>query len=536
MNEQPPQAEPAPPRLARRLVGNSLWNFAAYLTYTLLTIVSAPLYIHFLGLQQYGLLVLLMSILVPLNLVNFGFGKATIKFVAESLARGDMIEAGKYVQTTLLFNLGIGVIGAAVIGVLARPLSQNVFEIAPADRAMAEAAMWWLAIDWIATQLELTLANIPVARQNYRLAAIGNTLSASVNIVLGLGVLALGGNVLNLIQTRLAWGAVTVAAWVVAAHRLLPKISLWPRFHRLAFRRSFRFSFWQSLSGVGAMLGDQTDKYLLGIYLSTTAVGLYNIPQLIFKTAYGAAETLGQVLFPAVSDLQGRGRDEEVRRVVLNATWLLCALMVALMGTVFVFAGDILRLYIGTAYTPESARVLELFAFAAMLSAPALGMTQYLLGMGKTNWLALITLASGTVVLAGGLILIPALGLQGAAWSNLVAIALTRPLIYTVIWQRYWRPAVGFLKFETYLYGPSLAGWLVAPLLGLARTALAQPLDWAGLLAGGLAVFGLLLAGILALDLVLPWGRERRQNVLSLARQFVTLSRRRVSNHSKVGL
>lgn len=529
-------SSPTPPRLAQRLLGNSLWNFLAFLVLTLLTIVSAPVYIHYLGLQQYGLLVLLMSIVVPLDLVNLGFGKATIKFVAESLARGDMREAGTYVQTTLLFNLGIGVVGAAVIGVLARPLSQNVFEIAPADRAMAEAAMWWIAMDWIATQMELTLANIPVAKQNYRLASIGNTISASINIVLGLAVLVLGGNLLNLVQARLIWGGVTVAAWVVVDRRLLPEISLWPRFHRLAFRRSFRFSVWQSLAGVGGMLGGQTDKYLLGIYRSTTAVGLYNIPSLIFGTAYSAVETLGQVLFPAISDLQGRGRTEDLYRVVLNATWLLASLMVALMGTVFVFAADILRLYIGAAYTPESAQVLQLFAFAAMLSAPAIGMTQYLLGIGKTNWLALITLASGTLVLVGGLILIPSFGLQGAAWSNLFAIALTRPLIYGVIWKRFWRPEVSFFRFQSYLYGPSVTGWLVAPLVLFGRNALVQPLNWAGLLAGGLAVFGLLLVSILALDLVLPWGRERRQNLLSLGRQFSALSPQRISNHSKAGL
>jgi O-antigen/teichoic acid export membrane protein len=137
-------------------------------------------------------------------------------------------------------------------------------------------------------------------------------------------------------------------------------------------------------------------------------------------------------------------------------------LTVASQSVLFFFAADILHLYLGADYSAPLATVLRISALAAVISAPSIVVTQYLLGIGKTKWLATLTIASGLVNLFGGIILVPKWGLQGAAWSDLCAIVLTRPFIHYLIWKRELAGQLAFKTFFSALYG---TGAIALPLI-----------------------------------------------------------------------
>lgn len=507
---------------SRHLVTNSLWNLSAYLTYIIITIACAPVYIHFLGLQQYGLLVLLSSVLAPLSLFNLGFSQATVKYIAESYGQGNTIEAGEYLQTTLLFNLGVGVLGTVGINLLAPFLATTVFKIDIVDQQLARMCLSWIAFSWLATQMTSTFTGVPTALQQYRLVSIGMTASASVSVVLGLLVLLAGGDLLALIQARFVWIVITIFLWGIIVRRLLPSVSLWPQFHVNAFRRSLNFSVWQTVAGIGGLLGSHIDKFLLAIYTSTIQVGLFNIPSLIFQMGYAIISKLGEVLFPAISDLQGRGLDERLAHIMLRSSWLLSVLMGTLMGSLFVFAYDVLRLYVGVDIAESSSQILKILALTAILSSPSIGISQYLLGTGQTSWTAFMTIASGIITLCGGLFFIPRFGLLGAAWGNLLAVVLSRPLSHFLMWRSSLRHIVRWQVFFTYLYGPALTGVLAAGILELLRNQIDWQPNWLELVVGVVGCSALLGTMIVTLDFLLLEGSLRRSDLKFVASQFLS--------------
>jgi O-antigen/teichoic acid export membrane protein len=203
----------------RNIVVNSIWNLAAYLVAIVVGILAIPIYIHMLGLGHYGIVVILNSMLAPIGLLNLSFGEATIKYVAESLGRGDTKTAAAYVRTTLLFNLVGGLIGMVLIAVLAKWLATMVFNIDPADQQVAQAALYWVALGWFVSEISGTYVAIPTALQRYRIVAIGNSLSNSIATIVGLVAVVLGGDVLTLVQTRVIWGMLVMVGWVIAARR-----------------------------------------------------------------------------------------------------------------------------------------------------------------------------------------------------------------------------------------------------------------------------------------------------------------------------
>lgn len=493
-----------------KLVTNSFWNLAAYVIATAIGIVSVPLYVHFLGVAHYGLMVLLNSILAPVSLLDLGFGKATIKYVAESVGRKNPEEAGTYIRTTLLFNIGVGVIGMLVIAALAGLLTQRVFRIDSADLELARLAIYWVAFGWLITQIATTYQNVPAAFQRFNIVAIGSSASLSIGILVGLLVLAFGGDLLSLIQARVLWTAITIVFWFWIARKLLPGISLLPGWHTAAFRRSFRFGVWQTASSAGSVLAGQTDRFLLGVYVSTAAVGLYNIAYTVYITIYSAVYKLGEVLFPAISELQGSGQESRAVGLMLRSSWLLGTVTVVAMAPLVVFGQDVLRLYVGEEVAANMGQLLSILAVAGILSSGSVAVFQYILGTGRTQWMALITLATGLVILVGGIILIPRYGLNGAGWTQILAVVVSRPIILILLWRSVLRNEVALQRFLVYLYGPAVIGLTITLGLAYLQAQIAWTPGWIGLIVGAGLVALFVLIGIFGISRLLPDGRQRQ--------------------------
>lgn len=518
--------ENSPIRL--QILTNSVWNLAAFLIATVVGIVSVPLYIHYLGMGRYGLMVLLNSILVPMGLLDLGFGKATIKYVAESVARHDFNEAGTYVRTTLLFNIGIGIVGMVLIAALTPLLTTRIFKIDPPDLQLAQSGFYWIAFGWLVTQIVNTYQNIPAAFQRYSIVAIGTSLSLSLGILLGLLALALGGSLLTMIQVRVLWTSITIIGWLWIACKLLPGISLRPAWHKLAFRRSFSFGIWQTVSNVGSMLAGQTDRFFLGAYFGTATIGLYNIAYTIQITVYNAIYRLGEVLFPAMSGLHGSGQEERAGRLMLRTGWFLSSVTILAMSPLVIFAHDILRLYVGLTIADSVSWLLRLFAVAAMMTSGSVSVFQYIMGTGRTQWLAISTLASGVVILIGGIVLIPAWGLMGAGWTQLAAVLFSRPLVLFFFWRALLRRKVALKVYASYLYGPAVTGAATSLLLSILRQQFIWVPGWISLASAALAGGLVTLCVTWAVSLLLPEGHERQADLASLWQ--VLLIRVRVRN------
>ncbi len=507
--------------LGRRLVKNSVWNIFSFVFSSLVTVAAAPLYIHYLGLTGYGLLVTLNTILTPLALLNFGFGQATIKYVAENYSAHRLHEAGRYLQSTLLFNVGVGLTGMLLIYFGAVPLADAFHIVEPELRGAAITGLRLVALGWFFNQIASTFMGVAAALQRFRLHSICSSLAASGSVVFGLVVLAFHGRFTGLMLFRAAWGAGLVILWGVIARRLLPGVSLWPAFDRHAFHNSFHFGLWQTVASVGGILAMQTDKILLTRYWGTEAVGIYSVPVAAFQQVSAVVGRLADVLFPAISNLQGRNREQELVDLMLRGSWLIAVIMVSAQATIFIYAGDILQLYMHGRLPAVATSILRLCAAGAIVTAASPGLVQFLLGTGRTGWMAVMSLSSGLITLVADIFLIPGLGVSGAAWGGTLAVILSRPVIYLCLWVRVFRNNIPFWKLFSFLLGPSCPGMILALGLQILHDHIHPNPGRIGLGFWSAVTFALIAFLIVVFDVLLPGHVQRRRDLYSLGRLFV---------------
>jgi O-antigen/teichoic acid export membrane protein len=393
---------------------------------------------------------------------------------------------------------------------------------------LAVAGFRWVALTWLLTQIAATFMAVPTALQDYALVSTASTIISTVSVIVGLLVLVAGGGLIPLLQVRFVWSLAAISIWVWLAGRLMPGLSFWPRWDGAAFRRTFRFASWQGLGGLGGTLAQQTDKYVLGAYLSPAAVGVYNLAWSLMGVLNISIYKMGEVLFPAISAMEGANQREQAGSLMMRASWFLGVLMVVLLGSVGIFAHDVLRLYVGKEIADAGSLLLQVLIVSVILSSASIAPAQYLLGVGCTNWTAAATFASGLVVLVCGLTLVPHFGLLGAGWGQVLMVIATRPLLHYLLWRQFLRPAVAERLFFAYLYGPVFTGALAVVVLAFARSFVAwEP----GLIITALDIGGsmlILTAVVLAVDQLMPGGGVRRAELRHLAvAVWNTIARRR---------
>ena len=503
------------PPFAMKVVRNSLWNTGGWVVVCLVGFLTTPILIYFLGKDQYGLMTLLISVLTPLGLLDFGMGEATIKYIAENIGREDYAQTGRYLRSTFLFNLCVGFLGGVVIVLLAGFFITSVFNISSDNQDLARYCLYWIGVSWVVIQVRQTFTGVVMALQHYGMLNIGNIISNLVTITAGLGVLFWGGNLLDLVRTQAIVAALTALGWFIVAKRLLPNIHFFPRLDLLSFQKTLGFGLWQMLNRLGGILGNQSEVWLLGILLPVSTVGFYSVGIQVVGVIYAAAYKTGEVLFPAVSQMQGQLRDEEAARLVVQANWVITTLAISCFAPVIVFAHDLLLLWVGLDFAANTSGLLRVLAFGSAASCLFAIPSFYLLGIGKSKWLALKSFAQGIITFAIASFLIPRVGLAGAGWGASLS-TIVHVAVLILMWKRIFRTWIPARVYLSATFGQCVVGAAVAVGLMLLRDAFTWSPSWISLGGAGFLCFLISAAIIACIDSFLPGGTERRQLLLQL--------------------
>lgn len=165
-----------------------------------------------------------------------------------------------------------------------------------------------------------------------------------------------------------------------------------------------------------------TDTLMLGYFKAPEIVGLYNAA---FPLAQVISLTIGSMIFiylPIASQLYAKGLNVELQRSYKVLTKWICSAIMPLSLILLLFPEAVLNLLFGASYIPAST-ALQILAVGFFIRniGPA-GTT--LTVMGKTRFLMWLNLACAGMNVILNILLIPPLGIVGAAIASIAALIL----------------------------------------------------------------------------------------------------------------
>ncbi|MCK4428784.1 MAG: flippase [Candidatus Aenigmarchaeota archaeon] len=198
--------------------------------------------------------------------------------------------------------------------------------------------------------------------------------------------------------------------------KLIPRVKL--SFSKELTKKLLFYGFPIMLSSVAGIIIGYTDTVLITLFRSLEEVGIYQTAQPTALLLWFFAGAFTTVLFPLVVELKTkkiRGLENGIS-LIYKYIWIII-IPFALMA--FSFSTEILNLFFGSFYT-QGSDVLKILAVGAIFFSIVQINGTVLNGLGKPKNYTKIVYLGAIINLAGNLILIPIIGITGAAISTLL--------------------------------------------------------------------------------------------------------------------
>ena len=369
----------------------------------LVSIAFIPLYIHFMGVEAYGLVGFYLTLQALFVVLDMGLTATVSRELARLSATNNMQDMRNLVRTLEL-----------IYWVIAVSIVVSVTFLAP-----------WITTNWLnsnvltdeTVQLSIVLMGIIIAlRMPYGFYSGGllglqrhillNGIKITIETIKAAGAVLVLWLISPSIDAFFLWqlliGVVGVVLIAVVLWRSLPGFEP-PKFTGSLFSNLWRFAVGMSLTGVLSVILVQSDKVVLSKLLPLQEFGYYMLASTVSMGLYVIVGSVFSAIYPRFTQLVSLGDEKSLIHLYHKGSQLIAVLVMPLAAVVCVFSSDLLLIWTQNPNVAEKvAPILSLLIIGTSLNS--LMNIPYALQLAY-GWTKLVVYMNAIAVI----ILIPAL-------------------------------------------------------------------------------------------------------------------------------
>jgi len=489
---------------------NIVANFAGTIWSTGIAIVVVPFYVHFLGIEAYGLVGLFATLQAISALLEVGLSPTMNRELARASTRSDSIAATRDLLRTMEFVYWtVAVVGGLLIAALAPVIANHWVRPQHLPLVQVEYAFLLMGLAFAAQwPSALYIGGLLGIQRHDRL----NAVIIGASTLRALGALLILWLVSPTIIAFFVWQALAAAIQTVSLAltlwRSVPPVAQRPRFSSAALRSVWRFAAGMSGITVLKVMLTQADKITLSKLLPLDSYGYYVL-------AGTAATALNRVVgpfqtayFPKLSELWSRGDTDQLRRVYHLGGQLLAVVVLPAAAVLIFFSREVLLVWTGNPVIADRAHLLlRLIAIGGALNG--LMSLPYALQLAS-GWTRLPFLTNAVAAVLIVPLLVAATFQWGAVGAASAWVALnTGYLLFNIpIMHRRILPGEAGRWYVRTIGGPFVVTLLVS---GIARVIFLGGSTRLWLAVSLLLVW---MIALIASSLTIPWIREKARLAL----------------------
>lgn len=409
------------------LLRNVFSNWVALVVIGVISFLLTPFMIHRLGDFEYGVYTLAFSVVGYSDLLEQGIRSTLLRFVARLSGRGDREGLDSVFSTAMALALAIAAV--MVLGCLGLSyILPGFFRLSAERQILFARLVILLGLNVGLAVPALLLGSYLAGLQRFDLYNIGAIIRMVFRAALILLVLLRGQHVLAvavciLISTVLS---IPINAWMI--WKVDPGLKMSPRLVRLRTARELlTFSFWTLLNNAGQLLRDSTDSIVIGRVLGAAFITPFAVAARLVDYFRPIIRDMVSPLLPRFSELDGQGKEVEIRQLFLCMTRFSALASLAIGSILLLHGRTLLLLWVGERYV-SSYPVLVLLTVGALASLAQFGTLSVLIAMGRHRAYGMWTLGEGLANLVLSVIWGHQYGIVGVALGTavpLLAVKLT---------------------------------------------------------------------------------------------------------------
>ncbi|HEY1689373.1 MAG TPA: oligosaccharide flippase family protein [Solirubrobacteraceae bacterium] len=409
--------------LPTRFKRNALSNYLSTFVSIVMAVGVTPLLVRGLGKEAYGVWGLAMSAVLYFGLLNVGFGRATVKFVAASHARNDERELRRVVATSAFSLMLPGLFILAISPGLAF-LFPVLFHVPHSLLVPAMVLVVLSCVDLAFAISSDTFGATLMGLQRYDFlnltlasTALAQAAAWTVIVLLGGGLIALG------VATVTFSFMGQFARYVLVRREVGADVLRRRNFSRRLVRKLLGMSGWIALSEVSDTVIAELDALVVGLVAGVPQAAVYLVGQKLAGLGAGFTSPVAALFYPHAAALAAKEDHDALRATVYAGTRISLAIAIPLLLVLAMLAKPALHIWVGPGY--EQAALVVIFLSANQVIATVPRAAVYVLrGMGEVRMPALFTSLEAALNLPLSVVLGLTIGFQGVALGTLIAGAI----------------------------------------------------------------------------------------------------------------
>ncbi len=415
----------------KTLARNTILNFIGQVIPLLVGVITIPFIIRGLGIERFGLLSLAWVVLGYFTIFDLGLGRATTKYVAEILGKGEEDQVPRLVWTAVMVQAILGVAGVLVLFGITPLLVERILNVPPELVGEAKFTFYLLALSVPVVLVSGSFRGVLEAAQRFDLVNAVKCPTSALTFILPLVGLLLGFHLPGIVVLILATRFGALLTFVMMGLRIFPRLRKYSGSFAF-FARLFAYGGWITVTNIVGSILVYLDRFLIGSILSMVAVAYYTAPYEVVTRFWIFPVSLTGILFPAFSTLVATGERARIENIVARSLKYLLLLMGPIVLILVLFAQDILSIWLGSEFAWQSTLVFQILALGVLVNS--LGRIPYVLiqGAGRPDIIAKFHLLELPVYGALAWLLISRFGITGAALAWTLRMGYAIPILYVI--------------------------------------------------------------------------------------------------------
>ena len=423
--------------MKKQITGGVMLSLVSQVISILVGLVYTPIMIRILGQNEYGLYQLVQSVVNYLNLMNFGFSGAYIRYYSVAKTRNDEQEIaninGMFMKV-FLFISALCLIAGVVLFLNINLLGEQLTD---ADYVIAKELLIIMVINMaISFPSSLYLVFMSANEKFIFQKAVG-IVSNILIPVLNIPLLLMGYGSVGVVSITLFLTILRLIATVwYCARELHMKVNM--RYtDKGIFAGLLGYTFFIFLSDVVDQLNTNVDKFLLGRMLGTVSVAIYSVVFTLRHYSLILSWIIPEMFIPEANRLAIEEQDDEKLTKLFTRIGKYNNYILLLVLTGFILVGrSFVQLWVGSGYENSYYVCVILMLSGHIASIQTLGVNiQNAKNMHRTRSVVYFCIACVNVFCS--IFLIRLWGEIGTALGTLFAVVIGTGLFMNYYYQKY---------------------------------------------------------------------------------------------------
>lgn len=286
-------------------------SWLATLATVVYSLLSVPIALRYLSVDEFGLFVLLLQVAAYFTLIEIGMSAATARILVDYKDNPDDGHYGSVILTGFLAFLTQAVI-IVTVGILAAPWIVTVIGVPESLSEIATVLLRWLAVSSAFTMAFRIYSSVLYA--NKRLDLIHGFIGGNMLVGLGLlvAILAAGGGLAGLLWQFLSSATIGTLLPILACYnlRLLPTKGCWGQPSLKKFRELFNFGKDIFLVNVGNQVLEASQLIIVTRTMGLTSAAIWSVSTKLFALVFQLISKIEGTAIVFFAEMMVRGETE----------------------------------------------------------------------------------------------------------------------------------------------------------------------------------------------------------------------------------